>query len=85
MIKLSNAVVIANTSDELTALQGLLAPSYPEFIFSIVDTTGPEKDNFPFKMTVDIDTSIPNVVLPSMSEFFDLLVAKIDQLNNPIV
>jgi len=78
MIKLSNAIVIANTSDELTALQGLLTPSYPEFAFEILDNTNEEKDNFPFKMQVNIN---PDMAIPSMPEFFQLLVTKIDQLN----
>lgn len=81
MIKLLNAIVIANTSDELTALQGLLAPSYPEFVFRVMDNTGEEKETFPFKMQVDLDTSTPDMVMPSMSDFFNLLLAKIDQLN----
>jgi len=81
MIKLSNAIVIANTSDELTALQDLLAPSYPEFIFEILNNTDSEKDTFPFRLLVNIDTSIPDLVLPSMPDFFQLLVRKIDQLN----
>ena len=84
MIKLSNAIVMANTSDELTALQGLLSDSYPEFLFEIVDNTGEESETFPFKMKVDLDTSIPDVALPSMPDFFNLLLAKIDQLNQSV-
>ena len=74
---------MANTSDELTVLQGLLSPSYPQFLFEVVDNTGEEVENFPFKMQVNIDTSIPDVAMPSMPEFFNLLVSKIDQLNQP--
>jgi hypothetical protein len=84
MIKLLNAFVIANTSDELTTLQGLLAVSYPEFLFQIVDNTGEEQETFPFKMLVDLDTSIPDVAMPSMSDFFNLLLAKIAELNQSV-
>ena len=82
MIKLSNSYVVANTSEELTALQNLLAPDYPEFIFEILDNTGSEKESFPFKLLVTLDASVPDTT-PSMPLFFDFLLAKIDQLNNP--
>lgn len=81
MIKLSKAIVIANTSEELASLEELLATSYPEFIFSVEDNTGEEKETFPFKMLVEVDTSVPDMAIPSMPEFFDLLVSKIDKLN----
>jgi hypothetical protein len=84
MIKLSNAIVVANTSDELITLQGLLTTSYPEFLFEVVDNTGEEKETFPFKMQVNLDASAPDVVMPSMPDFFTLLVSKIDQLNQTV-
>jgi hypothetical protein len=81
MIKLSKAIVIANTSEELVALEELLATSYPEFIFSIEDNVGEEKETFPFRLLVEIDNSVPDMTIPSMPEFFILLMAKIDKLN----
>lgn len=83
MIKLSNAIIVANTSEELTALQGLLSALYPEFLFEIADNVGEEKDSFPFKMQVELDASIPDVAMPSMPDFFKTLCSKIDQLNQP--
>jgi len=84
MIKLLNAIVIANTSEELTALQDLLAVSYPEFLYQILDNTGEEQETFPFKLQVDLDTSIPDVAMPSMSDFFNLLLLKIAELNQSV-
>lgn len=81
MIKLSNAVVVANTREELTALEEQLAPSYPEFLFETIDNVGDEKDSFPFRMLVTLDNSAPDMVVPNMPTFFNLLLIKIDQLN----
>ena len=83
MIKLTNAIVVANTSEELTALQELLAPLYPKFVFETLDNAGEEKDNFPFKMLVVLNTEQSDLAMPSMPDFLNLLLAKIDQLNQP--
>jgi len=79
MIKFDGSIVVANTSTELDTLASLLATNYPEFLYSVDDN---RDDNFPFKLVV-LTNNLPDAELPPMDIFFQFLVSKIDEVNQP--